>query len=209
MKSLPVIFCGVFFTIALSWTGLILTSQIQYGSLERAAASPDEPTLYPLQMSGAAIRGKDVYIAQGCLYCHTQQVRPRHQGGDIERGWGQRYTVARDYILQERVLLGTMRTGPDLADIGTRQKSNEWHYQHLFDPQLTSPGSVMPPFRFLFEQVPVMNGGRSDAIKLPDDYAFAPAPGYQWVPKQEARDLVQYLHSLRLNYNSPESRLEE
>ena len=209
MKRLPVIFCGVFFTIAFSWTGLILTSQIQYGSLERAKSSEDEGTLYPLQIPGEAIRGKDVYIAQGCLYCHTQQVRPRHQGGDIERGWGQRYTVARDYILQQRVLLGTMRTGTDLADIGTRQKSTDWHYTHLFDPQLTSPGSVMPPFRFLFKQVPINGQPAADAVKIPEDYAYAPESGYQWVPKHEARDLVQYLLSLKLNYNSPESKLEE
>jgi cytochrome c oxidase cbb3-type subunit 2 len=102
-----------------------------------------------------------------------------------------------------------MRTGPDLADIGTRQKSTDWHYNHLFDPQLTSPGSVMPPFRFLFEEVPVKGERSPDAVKTPEGYAHAARPGYQWVPTQRARDLVQYLLSLKLDYSSPESKLEE
>jgi cytochrome c oxidase cbb3-type subunit 2 len=92
-----------------------------------------------------------------------------------------------------------MRTGPDLANIGARQPSEDWHYLHLYDPELTSPGSIMPPFPFLFEQVP-KSSRRSkpkDALNLPAERQ----PEGAWiVPTERARALVQYLKSLDHTY---------
>ena len=166
MKNLPLLFCGIFFALAFSFTGLILTSHIQIGSLTQTTESleatddldengmpvmvmTEGDPLYPAMPVGLAQQGKEIYISMGCMYCHSQQVRRNEFGADIERGWGPRQTVARDYILQERVLLGTMRTGPDLAHLGGRYAGDagrDWNHLHLYNPQIVSKGSTMPPF---------------------------------------------------------------
>ena len=149
MNRGPLIFLGIFLALAFSWTGIVLTNQIQYGSLT-PYYDQNEGKTFPDRPSGLAEHGRAVYQDLGCLYCHSQQVRRPGFGSDTERGWGDRQSVARDYIYERRVFLGTMRTGPDLRNIGARQPSADWHYLHLYDPQLASPGSIMAPFRFLF-----------------------------------------------------------
>lgn len=208
MKNLHLIYAGVFFTLVCSWGGLVLSSQVQQAGLT-PAASEEGSALYPRRLSGAAIQGKDVYISQGCVACHTQQVRPAGLGGDIARGWGQRPTVARDYILQDRLLIGSLRTGPDLADIGGRQSSDDWHYLHLFDPTLTSPGSNMPSFRHLFELRRAGTSPAKNVVRIPATHPAAAPAGQEWVPTERGRNLVAYLRSLRLDYNSPEAKLKE
>ncbi len=66
------------------------------------------------------MRGREVYIANGCLYCHSQQVRDNIWSTDEARGWG-RPSVSGDYYYDNPHLLGTMRTGPDLINVGVRQ----------------------------------------------------------------------------------------
>jgi cytochrome c oxidase cbb3-type subunit 2 len=137
--------------------------------------------------------GKELYQSLGCIYCHSQQVRPEGFGADLERGWGRRRSVPRDYLFDDPPLLGSMRTGPDLANVAQRQPSAEWHYLHLYDPQITSPGSVMPPFRFLFEVTNQVPRSTTDAFQLPESYADEK----RWiVPTQRARELVGYLLAL-------------
>ena len=148
MKNMGLIFLGVFIAIGLSFTGLILTSQIQFGYLEPIAMEEGEVP-QPRNIVGTAQQGKLVYQDLGCIYCHSQQVRRKGFGADYERGWGDRQSVPRDYIMQKRVLLGTMRTGPDLMTVGTRLSDPTWHYLHLYDPDITSPGSIMPKVRLL------------------------------------------------------------
>ena len=75
-----------------------------------------------------------MYIANGCIYCHSQQPRDPIQAPDDKRGWG-RASVAADYHYDKPHLLGTMRTGPDLFNIGVRQPSADWHLGHLFQPR--------------------------------------------------------------------------
>src|SRR5258708_31464531 len=101
-------------------------------------------------------------------------------------------------------VFGTVGQGPDLSNIGARQPSLEWHYQHLYQPQVVSPGSIMPPFHFLFEKRRIVGQPSLDAVKLlPPDQ---PDPGYEIVPTAEARSLVQYLVSLkRSSYPLPEA----
>ena len=131
MRNLPLLFCGIFFALAFSYVGLIVSGNSQLGDLQRTTEtlvpsdddpdvlvnSPGDP-LYPRKLSGLAEQGKQVYIEMGCVYCHSQQSRRQEFGADVDRGWARRPTVPRDYILQERVLVGTMRTGPDLVHLG-------------------------------------------------------------------------------------------
>lgn len=222
MKNLPLLFCGIFFALAFSFSGLILTSHMQLGSLtqttETLVPSDDDETvmvmaegepLYPAKPVGLAQQGKDVYISMGCIYCHSQQVRRADFGADIERGWGPRQTVARDYILQDRVLLGTMRTGPDLAHVGGRPLNADWHHLHLYNPQITSEGSTMPPYAFLYETREIDGAPSADALQFPPDSEYAPEAGYEVVPTRRAVALVEYLMSLKINYSLPEAPILE
>jgi hypothetical protein len=80
----------------------------------------DGTDVYPAPRSGMAERGRRVYAANGCNYCHTQQVRADYAGSDLDRKWGERRSAPRDYIFDRPVLLGKMRMGPDLANVGHR-----------------------------------------------------------------------------------------
>ncbi len=215
MKNIALLFCGILFTIAFSYTGLILASQLQFGSLLQTTAELDEDgkqiegdPLFPRRESGVALQGKQVYIELGCIYCHSQQIRREGYGADIDRGWGLRATVARDYIMQGRVLLGTMRTGPDLAHVGGRfagDGGREWHHQHLYNPQLTSKGSIMPPYPFLYEVREIEGQPSPNAVKIPADSPYSPGPGFEVIPTRRAVALVEYLLSLKVDYSLPEA----
>ena len=207
MNRAPLIFLGVFFALAFSWTGIILTNQVSYGNLTPYYA-PEEGKVFPEPSLGIAARGKLVYEDLGCIYCHTQQVRRPGYGGDIARGWGERQSVARDYVLEDKVLLGTMRTGPDLRNIGARQADTTWHLLHLYDPQITSAGSTMPPYRFLFEERKIVGEPNPDAITLPANYTGSVPikEGYELVPTERAQSLVAYLISLKDTYGYPETK---
>ena len=235
MKSLPLIFLGIFFTLAFSWTGLVLTTYIQLGDLEPATEAltdaegnriagvfyeddardqlvrgenVDNEAVFPRQWSGSAERGMRVYADLGCYYCHSQQVRRQGFGSDFERGWGNRQSVPRDYIFQERVMLGTMRAGPDLANVGTRY-SVLWQHQHLYLPQSINEWSTMPPFSFLYEVQPVSatRGPSPDAITPLDSWGIP--DGHEVIPTQRAKDLVSYLMSLDQNYELPEMKFSQ
>src|SRR5437763_2980867 len=69
--------------------------------------------------------GERVYASNGCVYCHSQQVRPDYEANDIERKWGNRRSAPRDYIFERSVFLGKMRMGQDLANIGARAPAQE------------------------------------------------------------------------------------
>lgn len=210
MKHMPLLFLGIFFVIAFSFTGIVLVNNRDFAQMKPIAMEEGDET-WPQAISGLAQQGKEVYISQGCLYCHSQQVRRKGFGSDFERGWGDRQSVPRDYILQKRVQLGTSRTGPDLMTIGQRQPSAEWHYLHLYNPQFTSPESVMPPFRYLFETRKIRNGQpAADALRIPANFPEEQPPeGYEIVPTDRGRALVAYLLSLKLQYELPESRFSE
>src|SRR5262245_3347687 len=119
MKGLQPIFLGIFGIFGFSWLGLALVPQLQIGSLN--PQSDEEGTdIFPLPQSGMVVRGARVYAANGCFYCHSQQVRPEYGGSDLERGSGKRRSAPRDYIFEPIVMLGKMRNGPDLANVGAR-----------------------------------------------------------------------------------------
>lgn len=225
MRNLPLLFSGIFFALAFSFMGLILGSHIQIGGLEPSTETlvpsddnpnvlvmPEGETLYPLKLSGLAEQGKQVYIEMGCMYCHSQQVRRQGFGADIDRGWGLRQTVARDYVRQERVMLGTMRTGPDLAHLGGRyagDSGRDWNHLHLYNPQIVSKGSTMPPFAFLYKNQEIVNEPSPKALDFPPGSEYAPEAGYEIVPTRRAEALVEYLLSLKIDYSLPEAPIPE
>lgn len=145
--------------------------------------------------TSAQQRGRDVYIANGCVYCHTQQPRDRNLGPDHERGWG-RASVPGDYVYDKPHLLGSMRTGPDLFNIGARQPSKDWHLGHLYQPRAYVPGSIMPAYPYLFETKAAAEPG-DEVVKLPPGHG--PSQGVV-VARPEALDLVKYLQGLDHTY---------
>ena len=141
--------------------------------------------------TSAELRGRQVYIANGCVYCHTQQPRPKGFAPDFDRGWG-RATVAGDYAYDAPHLLGTMRTGPDLMNIGARQPSEQWHLGHLYQPRAYVPGSIMPSYPYLFELKDKAQEG-DVVVQLPPSHA---PKGQVVVALPDAVELVRYLQSL-------------
>jgi cbb3-type cytochrome oxidase cytochrome c subunit len=125
-------------------------------------------------------------------------------GPDIARGWGKRRSVAEDFIFDSTVLLGSQRIGPDLANVGMRLPDINWHLRHLYAPSLEVQGSPMPPYRFMFEKRRIERAPALDALSLPPQ--LAPEPGYEIVPKAEAKALAAYLTSLQAGaplYHAP------
>eukprot|EP01133_Synstelium_polycarpum_P009348 gene9348-10954_t len=93
------------------------------------------------------LQGRDIYIREGCVNCHSQMIRPFRS--ETER-YGE-YSKAGEFVYDHPFLWGSKRTGPDLQRVGGKY-SDSWHYNHLLDPQTMSPGSIMPPYEWLTTQ---------------------------------------------------------
>ena len=139
-------------------------------------------------------RGRQVYLREGCGFCHTQFVRDL----PMDRPFG-RPSRPVDYALEDPPMLGTQRTGPDLADVGTRQPSEAWHLIHLYDPRAVVPQSVMPAYRWYF--VEKAQAGPGDVV-VPVPAGWAPR-GKVIVAAPDGRVLVRYLLSLKQAKVSP------
>jgi len=95
--------------------------------------------------------GRRVYQREGCMYCHTQQVRPLY-GDEMRFSVGRSLALPadeREYVFDQPHFLGTRRIGPDLSREGGKY-SDDWHYSHFFSPRQMVPGSIMPAFTWLF-----------------------------------------------------------
>ena len=183
MSRSSYLFAGIFGAFAFSCFALVLVPQMQIGGLSEHE-NPEEGTRYPVLNTR---QGREVYIREGCYFCHTQQIRD--SAGDVPR-WGPRRTVAQDYLFDWPVQLGFVRLGPDLMNVGLRQPSAQWHLLHLYNPRLLVEGSTMPPYRFLFEKRRIKPTGPSrDALPIKIE-------GYEIVPTHRATALVAYLQSL-------------
>src|SRR5437588_12775920 len=124
MKGFTPLVLGILATLAFSWLGLAYIPDLQIGHLD--PQSDEEGTdIYPIPKSGMAERGRRIYIANGCFYCHSEQVRADYAASDIDRKWGDRRSAPRDYIFDRPALLGKMRLGPDLSNIGKRAPSED------------------------------------------------------------------------------------
>lgn len=187
MKSEIKLLSGAMATLAVSVSALVVLPYLQVHDVAPL------PGLKPY--TSAELRGREVYIANGCVYCHSQQPRAKAFAPDFSRGWG-RATVAGDYAYDKPHLLGTMRTGPDLMNIGVRQPGEQWHLGHLYQPRAYTPGSIMPSYPFLFEAK--AKADQDDVIvNLPPGYAPA---GHVVVARPQVVDLVKYLQSLDRSY---------
>jgi cytochrome c oxidase cbb3-type subunit II len=149
--------------------------------------------------TSAQLRGREVYIANGCVYCHTQQPRDRNFGPDAARGWG-RASAPGDYFYDKPHLLGSMRTGPDLFNIGARQPSKDWHLGHLYQPRAYVPGSIMPAYPYLFTVKDAKDAEAEGEQPLALPPAYGPDVGQVVVPTPQALDLVKYLQGLNHSY---------
>lgn len=247
MKSMKSLIAGVFALTIIGWGGMILMPFCQFGQQE-VYRDEDTGLAFPPVPTGEAVAGEEVYLAQGCVYCHTQQVRDLHQGSDLVRGWGNRRSVARDYMFRSSAALGYMRMGPDLSNIGSDQRiiktlklykderfveanfkwetaaqstensakireeytDEEWAVlvkdyktyllQHLYSPRSLNEWSLMPSFKSLFKEIPLVGQPSAHAIDLDEV-----KEGFQAVPGPEAEALVSYLMSLDQSYALPEA----
>ncbi len=151
--------------------------------LSRIPPGPEVVDLTPLQAEG-----RRVFAANGCAYCHTQQVRPLEQ----DKVFG-RPSAPGDFAYQTPELLGSERTGPDLTNVGVSKGSDVWQYIHLYDPRAVVPESIMPNFKFLFR---VMAQAPAGETAVPVPAQFAPKEGVV-VPAPQTKALVAYLLSLK------------
>ncbi|ABL69944.1 MULTISPECIES: cytochrome-c oxidase, cbb3-type subunit II [Paracoccus] len=93
------------------------------------------------------LKGRDIYVREGCYVCHSQMIRPMRD--EVER-YGH-YSLAAESMYDHPFQWGSKRTGPDLARVGGRY-SDEWHLDHLVDPQAVVPESIMPKYGFLLNR---------------------------------------------------------
>ena len=201
MNRGPFIFLGVFTILSLTWA-LVINKPIQETGHLSPIFDAEQGGRLPIGIKGGAAQGKLVYQEFGCIAYHTQQVRVA-AGFDLERGWGERQSVARDYLDETPVLIGNSRLGPDLSNVGKRQTDASWHMLHFYNPDITSKGSNMPAMPFLFETREIVGEATSRALKLPAEYAVA--DGYEVIPSRKAEALVAYMKSLKVTYDLKEA----
>ena len=204
MKNFASLFLIVFLGIAVSWFCLLVVGAraLNPGTLDTTLTVAGDDVVITGTV-GMAGRGKEVYQELGCVLCHTQQVRRPGFGGDLDRDWGSRQTVARDFVLQKNAILGNKRNGPDLSNVGARHDS-AWFFAHLNDPKTHVDVTTMPTYPFLFEKKEMSGSSSANALKLEGN--ATPEEGYEVVPTQDAVALVAYLQSLNLDYDLPESK---
>ena len=164
MKGLVPLFLGLFGTFAFSWVGLTVIPNIQIGS-QNPQMDEEQTDVYPAPKSGMAERGRRVYAANGCIYCHSQQVRADYASADIDRKWGERRSAPRDYLFDRPVLLGQERMGPDLSNIGKRAPAEE-------EKPVAAPAANAPAASPAAAQSPPANG----APAKPGAAAASPPP---------------------------------
>jgi cytochrome c oxidase cbb3-type subunit I/II len=134
------------------WFAVLTTVAIAIGGLVEiipmfTAKLGPEPMAGVTPYTALEVAGRDIYIREGCYLCHSQMVRPMR--AEILR-YGE-WTRAGEYAYDHPFLLGSRRTGPDLQRVGGKYP-DAWHYEHMRDPRSTSPGSIMPTYRWLLTQ---------------------------------------------------------
>jgi len=143
--------------------------------------------------------GLHTYISEGCVACHTQQVR----NIEMDKVWGERPSLPSDYYYsKQRIslwkqtpsLLGSERTGPDLTNVGKRQPSEDWHLIHLYNPRIVVKESVMPPYPWLFREV--VRADSTD-VKVNVPKKFVRDTSKVVIATKKALNLIRYLQSLK------------
>lgn len=162
------------------------------------------PTIASVQpYSPLELHGRDLYIKEGCVGCHTQMVRPFRS--ETER-YGE-YSKAGEFVYDHPFLWGSKRTGPDLHRIGSKYPDS-WHYYHMLDPDQVSPGTIMPPYPWLFEQSidTTLTAGKISALRK---VGVPYEAGYEETANQDlkiqAMAIVQRLKAedeIKINYDA-------
>ncbi len=151
------------------------------------------------EFTSSELNGLHIYISEGCVACHTQQVR----NIEMDKMWGDRPSIPSDYYYsknrldvwrQSPSLLGSERTGPDLTNVGVRQPAIQWHLLHLYNPRSVVGESVMPAYPWLFKEK--AKPDENDVV-VPVPPQFLRSDKTKIVATQEALDLVAYLQSLK------------
>ncbi len=125
------------------------------------------------------LHGRDIYIREGCVNCHTQMVRPFRS--ETER-YGE-YSKSGEYVYDHPFLWGSKRTGPDLQRLGGKY-GDSWHYYHMLDPTSVSAGSIMPAYPWLYEQT-INRDQTSSKIKALRTVGVPYAEGYESIANEE------------------------
>ena len=156
----------------------------------------NEPVKGMKPYTALQLEGRDIYIREGCVGCHSQMIRPFR--AETER-YGH-YSVAGESVWDHPFLWGPKRTGPDLARVGGRY-SDDWHRAHLYNPRNVVPESVMPAYPWLVENTLVgkLTGAKLQAMKtlgVPYTDADIAGAGEAVKGKTEMDALVAYLQGL-------------
>ncbi|CAN5432124.1 cytochrome-c oxidase, cbb3-type subunit II [soil metagenome] len=160
------------------------------------------------------LAGRNIYIREGCYNCHSQMIRPFRD--EVER-YGH-YSLAAESMYDHPFQWGSKRTGPDLARVGGRY-SDEWHVQHLANPQDVVPESIMPPYAFLKDRALAVDHIEGHLVALrrvgvpysDDDVAKAFADAMaQADPSADTSDLVKrYPKAQARDFDGDPSRVTE
>jgi cytochrome c oxidase cbb3-type subunit II len=129
---------AVLIVVAISFGGLVQIVPLMFKGAMVEPADGVEP------YSAIRLAGRDVYVAEGCYNCHSQQIRPFR--AETER-YGH-YSVAGESVYDHPFQWGSKRTGPDLTRVGGRY-SDDWHYLHMINPRAVVPDSNMPAYPWL------------------------------------------------------------
>ncbi|MGY6587372.1 MAG: cytochrome-c oxidase, cbb3-type subunit II [Wenzhouxiangella sp.] len=132
---------AVLIVVVISFGGLVQIVPLMFKGAVVDPADGVEP------YSAIRLAGRDVYIAEGCYNCHSQQIRPFRS--ETER-YGH-YSVAGEFVYDHPFQWGSKRTGPDLARVGGVY-SDDWHWLHMIDPRAVVPESNMPAYPWLAER---------------------------------------------------------
>ncbi len=123
------------------------------------------------------LQGRDIYIREGCVGCHSQMVRPfRSEVQRYDPKFGE-YSKAGEYVYDHPFLWGSKRTGPDLHRVGGKY-ADSWHYRHMLAPSEVSNGSIMPSYPWLFEQT-IDKASTAQKIKALRKIGVPYEPGYE------------------------------
>ena len=183
MKGIGALFLGIFGTFAFSWAGLVLIPNYQIGHLD-PQVDEDGNDPYPAPKSGMADRGGRIYAANGCAYCHSQQMRADYAAPDLERTrdldpkkpkWGERRSAPRDYLFEHPVLLGKMRVGPDLANMGKAAPAEEENAAPAANPAAPAAPQASPTTSAAPAASPAVSPAKAPATTSPAPASASPA----------------------------------
>jgi cytochrome c oxidase cbb3-type subunit II len=241
MEKPSSLFTGVFAAFLLSAGAMVIMPHNQMSGLQPTVGdwdgSTNSPTdVYPVQMEGGLGQrlGQRVFMEHGCFYCHSQQVRDRQYGPDMERGWGPRRTVARDYLYEEAPLLGSLRLGPDFANYGWvgpvyddkgqpvndpatggPKQARNWRNEPADDTKKPAERNAAWIFRHLYNPKTIVSDSNCPPMRhlfewvdtgaKPSEGAVAVEGNRQLVPNAEARNLADYLLSLNRTHELKEA----